>query len=35
VYEDQIQLKKGYEKEQHVLATVEEQNNLAKMKKTS
>jgi histidinol dehydrogenase len=33
VYEDQIQLKKGYEEEQHVLAKVEEQNNLAKMKK--
>ena len=33
VYEDQIQLKKGYEEEQHVSAKVEEQKDLAKMEK--
>jgi len=33
VYEDQIQLKKGYEEEQHVSAKVEEQKVLAKMEK--
>jgi hypothetical protein len=33
VYEDQIQLKKGYKKEQHVSAKVEEQKDLAKMEK--
>jgi hypothetical protein len=33
VYEDQIQLKKGYEEEQHVLAKVEEQKDSAKMEK--
>jgi hypothetical protein len=33
VYEDQIQLKKGYEEKQHVLAKVEEQKDSAKMEK--
>jgi hypothetical protein len=33
VYEDQIQLKKGYEKEQYVSAKVEEQKDSAKMEK--
>jgi len=33
VYEDQIQLKKGYEEEQHVSAKVEEQKDSAKMEK--
>jgi len=33
VYKDQIQLKKGYEEEQHVSAKVEEQKDLAKMEK--
>eukprot|EP00258_Populus_trichocarpa_P029082 XP_024445101.1 uncharacterized protein LOC112324795 [Populus trichocarpa] len=33
VYEDQIQLKKGYEEEQHVSVKVEEQKDLAKMGK--
>ena len=33
VYEDQIQLTKGYEEEQHVSVRVEEQKDLAKMEK--
>jgi hypothetical protein len=33
VYEDQIQLKKGYEEKQHVSAKVEEQKDSAKMEK--
>jgi len=33
VYEDQIQLKKGYKEEQHVSTKVEEQKDLAKMEK--
>jgi hypothetical protein len=33
VYEDQIQLKKGYEEEQHVSAKMEEQKDSAKMEK--
>ena len=33
MYEDQIQLMKGYEEEQHVSAKVEEQKDLAKMEK--
>eukprot|EP00258_Populus_trichocarpa_P031547 XP_024447566.1 uncharacterized protein LOC112325356 [Populus trichocarpa] len=33
VYEDQIQLKKGYEEEQHVSAKLEEQKDSAKMEK--
>jgi hypothetical protein len=33
VYEDQIQLKKGYEEEQHVSAKVEEQKDSVKMEK--
>jgi hypothetical protein len=35
VYEDQIQLKKGYEEEQHVLSKVEEPKNSAKNEKSS
>jgi len=33
VYEDQLQLKKGYEEEQHVSVKVEEQKDLAKIEK--
>ena len=33
MYEDQIQLKKGYEEKQHILAKVEEQIFLAKIEK--
>jgi muconolactone delta-isomerase len=33
VYKNQIQLKKGYEEEQHVSAKVEEQKDSAKMEK--
>jgi hypothetical protein len=33
VYEDQLQLKKGYEKEQHVSVKVEEQKDLTKIEK--
>ena len=33
MYENQIQLKKGYEEKQHVSAKVEEQKHSAKMEK--